>query len=108
MASSGAIQKALMDMRNAIENGKFQPVIRKKNLDTLARLGITWIEAKAVIYALQERDYCKGPAMDQDDPESDVLWVFKTRVESDVIYIKFKIMYQEDGKVKVVSFHIDE
>ena len=35
-------------------------------------------------------------------------WVFKKNVDGNSIYIKFKVLYQKDGGVRVVSFHIDE
>lgn len=108
MASSAEIQVVLEDMRKAIDSERFLPINRKKNLDTLAHLGITWKDAKNEIYGLKETDYCKGPIIDRDSPSSDRFWVFKIRIESDMIYIKFKIVYQGDGHVRVVSFHLDE
>lgn len=103
-----AIQKALTDMRSAIDCNKFQPVNRRKNLATLAKLGLTWEDAKDAIYTLTEKEYRRGPMLDLDDPTSDHFWEFKKRVEGEVIYIKFKVLYQVDGRVKLVSFHIDE
>ena len=103
-----ATQKALADMRVAIDSNRFQPVCRKKNNDTLAKLGLTWADAKDAIYTLTEKEYRRGPFLDRDDPTSDHFWEFKKRVDGEVIYIKFKILYQEDGRVKLVSFHIDE
>lgn len=82
------VQKILSDMRYAIDNKKFYPINRRKNLDTLAHLGISWDAA--------------------DDPSSDHFWVFKKKVDGNSIYIKFKVLYQKDGGVRVVSFHIDE
>ena len=108
LASSAEIQKALADMRTAIDSGKFQPINRTKNKDTLAALGLTWKDAKEEIYSLSERHYRRGPMEDRDDPETDFFWEFKKNVDGNVIYIKFKVMYQEDGRVKVVSFHLDE
>jgi hypothetical protein len=46
--------------------------------------------------------------VDMDDMKSDHLWVFKKRIDGEVIYIKFKVVYQENGEVRVVSFHIAE
>lgn len=107
MASPVAIRKILCDMRTAIENGKFQPIDRRKNLRTLALLGITWADAKDEIYSLTEQDYYSGPMLDDADYSSDLFWEFKKSVDGHMIYIKFKVMYQEDGRVKVVGFHID-
>ena len=105
---SAAIQKVLADMRLAIDSNKFQFVPRKKNMDTLAKLGLTWQDAKAEIYTLSEREYRRGPMLDTADYSSERFWEFKKRVEGEVIYIKFKVLYQDDGSVRLVSFHIDE
>lgn len=108
MGSPDAIKKILSDMRTAIDNHKFVPVPRKKNMDTLARLGLSWQDAKDEIYSLTEADYHQGPMVDMDDMKSDHLWVFKKRIEGEVVYIKFKVVYQENGEVRVISFHIAE
>ena len=101
------IIKILTDMRNAIDNHKYNPVKRKKNLDTLAILGITWSDAIEEIYSLTSSDYDSGPEIDRNRPLGDSLWVFKKNVYGNLIYIKFKVEYQENGDVKVLSFHID-
>jgi len=107
VASTADIEKVLVDMRSAIDAGKFQPVLRKKNSDTLARLGITWDDAKAEVYALSARDYTQGPEADRDRTGTDSFWMFKKNVEGQVIYIKFKVLYHHDGSIRLVSFHID-
>ena len=95
-------------LRWAIDMGKFQTVSRRKNLQTLAMLGLTWEDAKAEIYTLTINDYFQGPSVDRNFPTSDRLWVFKKKIDGESIYIKFKVLYMEDGSVRVVSFHIDE
>ena len=81
------VQKILSDMRYAIDNKKFYPINRRKNLDTLAHLGISWDAAKEEIYDLKEEDYKSGPSVDRDDPSSDHFWVFKKKVGGNFIYI---------------------
>lgn len=108
MASPSEIRKILEDVRFALEHNKFQPIPRHKNLLTLSRLGLTWEDAKDEIRTLSETDYHSGPSIDRDRPSSDLFWVFKKRVLGETLYIKFKVLYQEDGSVKIVSFHIDE
>lgn len=105
---SVATQKILDDMRTAIENNKFYPISRKKNMKTLALLGIPWEVAKDEIYELKESDYFSGPKVDRDYPTSDFFWEFKKNIDGHLIYIKFKVLYQEDGGVRVVSFHLDK
>ncbi len=94
-------------MRSAIDAGKFQPVSRRKNLNTLARLGITWDDAKEEVYALTPGNYFQGPEADRDFPGTDLFWMFKKNVGGQIIYIKFKVLYLDDGSVRLVSFHID-
>lgn len=101
------VDKILCDMRTAIDNKKFIPVDRYKNMCTLGKLGLRWKDAKEEIYELTYDNYIKGPEIDRDDPLSDKFWFFKKKVDSNVIYIKFKILYQKCGDVKVVSFHFD-
>ena len=76
-------------------------------MDTLAQLGITWQHAFNEMYELTSSDYHAGPEQDRDFPDSDSLWVFKKVVNGQIIYIKFKVMYQQNGETKIVSFHID-
>lgn len=101
------IEKILGDMRLAIDAGKFQPIPRQKNMNTLATLGISWEDAKAEIYGLTASEYFQGPEVDRDFPSTDLFWVFKKNIGGQVIYIKFKVLYLEDGSVRLVSFHID-
>lgn len=105
---SAATQKVLADMRMAIDCNKFLPIPRKKNLDTLAKLGLTWQDAKDEIYTLTEQEYRRGPMLDRDAPNSDHFWEFTKRIGGEMLYIKFKVLYQEDGSVKLVSFHISD
>lgn len=103
-----ATQKILADLRSAIDRSAVLPVDRQKNRCTLARLGLTWQDAIEEMYTLTEAEYRRGPMLDRDDPSSDHFWEFKKRVCGESIYIKFKIMYNQNGTVKIVSFHIDE
>ena len=107
MVPTEDIEKILADMRSAIDSGKFQLIPRKKNMNTLARLGISWEDVKTEIYELTAGEYFQGPEVDWDFPSTDRFWMFKKIIEGQVIYIKFKVLYLEDGGVKVVGFHID-
>lgn len=108
MTSTADIENILTDMRTAIDEGKFQPIPRGKNMNTLAQLGITWNDAKEEIYGLSASDYFQGPEVDRDFPSTDLFWMFKKSIDGQVIYIKFKVLYLEDGSVRLVSFHIDQ
>ena len=108
MATSTAIQKILKDLRSAIDQGKIYVYPRLKYKTTIARLGLTSQDVEDEIYTLTEQHYHKGPMVDRDYPASDHLWVFKKRIEGEMIYIKFLVAYQQDGTVEVISFHLDE
>lgn len=101
------IDKILLDMRNAIDSDKCIPIYRRKNLETLSTLGITWSDAITEIYSLTSSDYFSGPDIDRDMPTTDKLWVFKKYIYGDIIYIKLKVEYQINGEMRIVSFHID-
>ena len=102
------VEILLQDMRDAIDSGRYCPVDRDKNMQTLAMLGIMWDDAVDEMRGLQFCDYIKGPETDRDYPQTDKLWVFKKNVLGNTIYIKFKIEYMIDKDLKVLSFHIDE
>ena len=70
-------------MRSAIDRHKIVLAPRKKNMDTLARLGLTWQDAQDEIYSLTEADYHQGPMLDRNDTTSDHLWVFKKRIDGE-------------------------
>lgn len=106
--SLAMIEKVLSDMRTAISDKKCIPISRKKNMDTLAQLGITWKDVFTEIYSLSKNDYYSGPSVDRDFPRSDLLWVFKKNIDGHLIYIKTKVVYQQNGEIKIVSFHFDD
>lgn len=101
------VNKVLADMRAAIQLGRIDVVDRGSYLNTKALLGILDSEVFDVLTNLTHQNYVKGPEIDDDYPTSDKFWVFKSLLLGTVIYIKFKVLYQLDGSVKVVSFHID-
>ena len=102
------VEKILSDMRNALQQGKFFFAHRSKNMATLSALGLLMSDVRDELLNLSFSDYINGPEIDYGFPTSDRLWVFKKSISGQVIYIKFKVEYQTDGKVRVVSFHIDE
>lgn len=107
-SSRETVEVVLADMKSALLQGKFYLVRRDKNIGTLSRLGLTLSDVCDTLSELAFANYVKGPETDRDDPASDKLWVFKQRVNEQTVYIKFKVEYQTNGQVKVISFHIDE
>ena len=56
---------------------------------------------------LSSSDFISGPEIDRNYPNSDCLWIFKKNINGDIIYIKFKIEYQQKAQMKIISFHLD-
>ena len=102
------VEKVLKDLKVAIINKRCTPINRDKNLATLSQLGITWKIAMQEMLDLNYSNYIKGPVVDRDYPEGDLLWVFKKRILGDTIYIKYKVLYLKGKSVTLLSFHFDE
>lgn len=102
------VERVLRDMRFALQNNKMSVVPREKNRKTLSQRGWLWRDVKVAMMALTYKDYISGPEPDRTDPSSDMLWIFKPNIDNEIFYVKFKILYQKDGSVKTLSFHIDE
>ena len=78
----------------------------KKNLDTLALIGITTFQRDDIIRQLKVEDYCSGPSEDEYKPK-DNLWVFGKSIDEHEIYIKLKIDLNRNQAI-CLSFHISE
>lgn len=103
-----SVEQVLRDLRDAIRVNRVDFIQREKNMKTLARLGLLVSDVYDELMNLTFSEYISGPEEDRDRPSSDKLWIFKKRVCGELLYIKFKIEYQTDGLLKVLSFHIDE
>ena len=84
----------------------FYFVDRKKNLDCLARFGITVQQAKVEIMGLTHEDYYRGPLPDKGTTGGE-LWEFGKRIEGKEIFIRLKVVLQYN-MAKCQSFHIAE
>ena len=74
---------------------------RRKNLDSLAYLGLIAYQMEKIIKELDESNYVSGPETDHDGSTGEI-WKFKVRVEECEVYIKLKL----DGTdAKCLSFH---
>ena len=60
--------------------GKYDFVTRRKNMQALARYGLTIIDAKEELLGLTADDYYKGPKMDFDPNRPGEIWEFKKRI----------------------------
>lgn len=75
---------------------------RKKNLETLADLGLLPRDILDCINELTPEDYCNGPNDDLDYGDKDCIWEFGKDSYGCEIYIKLKV---DAEKVKDISFH---
>lgn len=103
------IQTYLHFAKQLISQGKYDFVPRRKNLQALARHGITVAGAKAEILSLVVSDYYSGPKQDNAPNRTGDIWEFKKRIFGNQFYVKTKIV-QENGEyiIKCLSFHEDE
>lgn len=77
---------------------------RKKNLDTLALLGIGLADAKERVLELVPEDYVSGPTLDDKRP-GDEVWVFGVRMEEQEVYVKVCVI-TEPLLCTCISFHV--
>lgn len=76
---------------------------RKKNMDTLAKFGITPAGCIAYINELTYKNYLSGPLDDRDTHERKCVWEFGTKIQNQDIYIKIK--HIEEDNILMLSFH---
>lgn len=108
-ASSSDIAAYLSEVKKLVSKGKYVFVPRRKNMQALARHGITFIDAKNELLELVVKDYYKGPKQDFDSNRPGEIWEFKKNIDGTQFYIKLKIA-QENGEkiIKCLGFHDDE
>lgn len=94
----------LKTAKKLISDDKFDFIPRRKNLMSLAEYGLSIKDVKEEILDLEDINYFKGPKEDFERPG--VIWEFKTKIESDIFYVKLKIVEENKLQVlKCLSFH---
>lgn len=108
-ADTSEITAFLERVKKLITMGKYDFVPRRKNMQALARHGLTITDAKAEILGLVAGDYYKGPKQDLDSGRPGNIWEFKKNIDCIQFYIKVKIV-QENGTdiLKCLGFHEDD
>lgn len=98
----------LRDFKNIATKGRgIDFVPRKKNIESLAKLGLNKKAAKSEILNLSVSDYCDGPKPDTD--RSGEVWEFGKEILGKEVYIKLKVAQVKGDKIaKCLSFHIAE
>lgn len=75
---------------------------RNKNMDDIARLGMTLAEVSGVLQSLTVDDYCEGPLAD-DKGRPKQWWVFGPVYAGVTLYVKVCVNHQ--GWAECLSFH---
>ncbi len=93
--------------KNLISVGRLDFVPRRKNMQWLAKQGLTIADAKEELLELVVDDYYKGPKNDFTHPGE--IWEFKKIIVNEPVYIKIKIAKENNIEVlKCLGFHDDE
>ena len=101
------IMSLLEKVKKLISGKKFDFVPRRKNLQSLAKHGLTIKDAKDEILDLVTSNYYKGPKNDFDSPGE--IWEFKKEIDGTLFYIKIKIAIECGTEiVKCIGFHDDD
>ena len=101
------IMSLLEKTKKLISSKKFDFVPRRKNLQSLAKHGLTIKDAKDEILDLVISNYSKGPKNDFDRPGE--IWEFKKEIDGTLFYIKIKIAIECGTEiVKCIGFHDDD
>ena len=93
-------------MKIAMERG-IDIIPRRKNMEDLAKLGLTRRNCFQEILSLSPTDYIGGPKPDKDKPGQ--VWEFGKTITGMEIYIKLKIAGRGQFQIaKCLSFHLAE
>ena len=105
-ANTSDIVLFLERAKRLLSAGKYDFVPRRKNMQALARHGLTIADAKAELLDLVAGDYYKGPKQDLDPDRPGAIWEFKKQIDGKQFYVKIKIT-QENGEdiLKCLGFH---
>jgi len=104
-AKKESIRRFLREFKQIATSGRGVDIIdRGKNIQALARLGLTKRNCREEILTLSVQDYCDGPKPDKDRPGE--IWEFGKLMEEREVYIKLKIARVKGVKLaKCISFH---
>ncbi len=90
VATLQEIAEWLQLCRSYLEQGRWDFVPRKKNIDALARLAWKPHHVKQILEDLCVTDYVQGPLLDQDANQSSDFFVFGCTIDGTEFYIKCK------------------
>ena len=107
--SASEITGFLSRAKKLLSVGLYDFVPRGKNMQTLAKHGMTIKDAKNEIFDLTVSDYYKGPKKDFDRDHTGDIWEFKKDINGAPFYVKLKITKENNIQIlKCLSFHEDD
>ena len=108
-AGKETVSRFLEHIKTLITAGNYDFIPRRKNMQALARRGLTIQDAKEEMLTLSAADYYKGPKQDLDRARPGEVWEFKKDIDGMQFYVKVKVV-QENGKhiLKCLGFHEDD
>lgn len=104
------VNKALIRIKSAITAGRYQFIGRRKNLDSMAAVGLLPRHVVQQILSLSYKNYLHGPEQ-EDNPDFPVgeLFVFGCVINRIEFFIKLKLYQQGNGEwCTCLSFHFAE
>ncbi len=87
-ANASDVALYLESVKKLVSKGKYDFVPRRKNMQALAKHGLTIKDAKAKILGHVVGDYFKGPKQDLDSNRPGDIWEFKKMVDKNAILCK--------------------
>lgn len=107
-AEKEVVRRFLREFKQIATAGRGVDIVdRRKNMQSLAQLGLTKRNGIAVILGLSVEDYCDGPKPDKG--RQGEIWEFGRVMEGKEVYIKLKIAQAGEVRLaKCLSFHIAE
>jgi hypothetical protein len=94
----------LKEIKFLVSLEKLDIIPRRKNLDSLSRLGLTVRDVPKEILSLQVSDYHKGPELDEGREGN--VWFFGKEIRKVEVYIKLKTYKVGiESFAKCISFH---
>lgn len=101
------IEHSLKVLAECVKTGNYSIDPRDKNRYFLSLNGYTYKDQEAILLSLKLDNFIKYDE-DQNDPESEWYWIFKTKYDRRVIYVKFKLLLINGNYAYVKSLHLDD
>lgn len=106
MADICEVKAFINKMRELLNQGLFDLVPRRKNLDSIKKAGLMIKHVKEILSNLSYENYSKGPLADIGYKRQGYVWEFGYDIEGTEFYIKLKIEERNRQQYIIcLSFH---